>query len=101
MYAIIMTGGKQYKVAVGETVRVEKLDEAVDSIVDLSVLMLNDDGNVICGDAASKAVVKAQVLGQDKAKKIVVYKYKSKKNERKRQGHRQPFTVIKITEIIA
>ena len=79
MYAIVLTGGKQYKVAQGEIIKVEKIDKEVGAKVELDVVM----------------------LAQDKAKKIVVFKYKSKKNERKRQGHRQPFTALKIAEINA
>ena len=79
MYAIVLTGGKQYKVAQGEIIKVEKIDKEVGAKVELDVVM----------------------VAQDKAKKIVVFKYKSKKNERKRQGHRQPFTALKIAEINA
>lgn len=98
MYAIVMTGGKQYKVAEGDLIKVEKLDAQVGATVDLDVVMLNNDGNIVCD---SKASVKAEVVAQDKAKKIVVFRYKAKKNIRKRQGHRQPFTALKITEIKA
>ncbi len=98
MYAIVMTGGKQYKVAEGDMIKVEKLDAPVGATVDLAVVMLNNEGNIVCD---SKASVKAEVVAQDKAKKIVVFRYKAKKNVRKRQGHRQPFTALKITEIKA
>ena len=63
--------------------------------------MLADGDKVVVGEAAAKAVVNAEVLAQDKARKVVVFKYKAKKNERKRQGHRQPYTVLKIKEIKA
>lgn len=101
MYAIVMTGGKQYKVAVGDIIRVEKLDVEKDAEVKLDVVMLNKDGEVVCGNPVEGASVSAQVVAQDKAKKVIVYKYKAKKNERKRQGHRQPFSALKITAINA
>ncbi len=63
--------------------------------------MLCDEGNVVIGADAAKASVVAEVVAQDKAKKIIVFKYKAKKNERKRQGHRQPYTALKIAEIKA
>ena len=101
MYAIVLTGGKQYKVAKDEIIKVEKLDKEVGEKVELDVVMLNDDGKIACGKEVEKSKVVAEVVAQDKAKKIVVFKYKSKKNERKRQGHRQPFTALKIAEIKA
>ena len=96
MYAIVMTGGKQYKVAEGDVIKVEKLDAEVGASVDLEAVMVNNDGELVYGGAA-----KAEVVAQDKAKKIVIFRYKAKKNERKRQGHRQPFTALKITSIQA
>ncbi|NLZ25749.1 MAG: 50S ribosomal protein L21 [Clostridiales bacterium] len=100
MYAIIETGGKQYKVEKDMLIKVEKLSANIGDSVELKALMLvNDNGEVITGAAASKAVVKAEVTRQDKSKKIIVFKYKPKKNSRKRQGHRQPFTELKIVSI--
>ncbi len=101
MYAIVLTGGKQYKVEPGQVINVEKLDANVGDTVNLTALMVNKDGEIVCGDAAASVVVTGEVVAQDKNKKIIVFKYKSKKNERKRQGHRQPFTAIKINEIKA
>ena len=101
MYAIVTTGGKQYKTEAGKALKVEKLDVEVGATVKLDVLMLADGDKVVVGEAAAKAVVNAEVLAQDKARKVVVFKYKAKKNERKRQGHRQPYTVLKIKEIKA
>lgn len=101
MYAIVLTGGKQYKVAENEVFKVEKLDSEVGSKVELDVVMLNNDGKIACGDEVKNSKVVAEVIAQDKAKKIVVFKYKSKKNVRKRQGHRQPFTALKVVEIKA
>lgn len=101
MYAIVTSGGKQYKVEKDQIVKVEKLDANVGDKVELAVVMLCDEGNVVIGADAAKASVVAEVVAQDKAKKIIVFKYKAKKNERKRQGHRQPYTALKIAEIKA
>lgn len=101
MYAIVLTGGKQYKVAKDEIIKVEKIDKEIGAKVELDVVMLNNDGKITCGKEVENSKVVAEVVAQDKAKKIVVFKYKSKKNERKRQGHRQPFTALKIAEIKA
>ena len=100
MYAIIECGGKQYKVEKDELVRVEKLDAEVGAKVELKVLLVADDkGKVKAGEAASKAKVVAEVRAQDKYPKILVFHYKSKKQIRKRQGHRQPYTELKILSI--
>ncbi len=101
MYAIVATGGKQYKAEKDQVIKVEKIKAEVGETVDLQALMLVDGDNVIVGEAASAVSVKAEVVAQDKDKKIIVFKYKSKKNERKRQGHRQPYTALKIKEIKA
>ena len=101
MYAIVATGGKQYKAEKDQVIKVEKIKAEVGETVDLQALMLVDVDNVIVGEAASAVSVKAEVVAQDKDKKIIVFKYKSKKNERKRQGHRQPYTALKIKEIKA
>ena len=94
MYAIIRTGGKQYKVAVGDEVLVEKLDAEVGAEVAFEVLMLCGEEGVQVG----KPVV-AGVAAKGKGKKVVVFKYKPKKNYRKKQGHRQPYTKVKINAI--
>ena len=101
MYAVIRSGGKQYKVSVGQNVEVEKLDGEVGSNVSFEVLLLSkDDGEVVTGKPVIKDVVcKAQIVAQDKQDKVIVFKYKPKKNERKKQGHRQPFTKVKILSI--
>ena len=101
MYAIVLTGGKQYKVEQDTIIKVEKLDANVGDSVELDVLMISYNGAVKVGNDIKKAVVKAEVIAQDKAKKINIFKYKAKKNIRKRQGHRQPFTALKITAIEA
>ena len=98
MYAVVVTGGKQYKVKTGDVIEVEKIAAEKDEKVVLGVLMAVGGDTVNAGkDVAVKATCK--VLGQGKAKKIVVFKYKAKKNERKKQGHRQPFTRLLIENI--
>ena len=100
MYAIFDNGNKQYKVSVGDTVKVEKLNAAVGATVTFPVVMTADDnGAVACGSEVEKVVVTAEVTGHGKDKKIIVFKYKAKKNERKKQGHRQPYTLVKVTAI--
>ncbi len=99
MYAIIENGNKQYKVSEGDVVRVEKLNAEVGAEVSFNVLMVAGDDGVKLGADVANAKVTAKVLAQDKAKKIIVFKYKAKKSERKKQGHRQPFTAIKIESI--
>jgi large subunit ribosomal protein L21 len=99
MYAIIENGGKQYKVTEGDTVKLEKLEAEVGAEVELNVLMVADESGIKVGKDVESAKVKATVVAQDKLKKIIVFKYKAKKNERKKQGHRQPFTAVKIEKI--
>ena len=94
MYAIIVTGGKQYKVEVGSEIMVEKLDEQIGANVNFDVLMMADGTPVVKGVSA-----KAEVLEHGKGKKVVVFKYKPKKDYRKKQGHRQPYTKVKILSI--
>ena len=103
MYAIIKTGGKQYKVAEGDTIYVEKLEVAVDDAVTFDqVLTVVNDGSVTVGKPlVSGAKVTGKVLEQGKEKKILVFKYKAKSNYRRRQGHRQPFTKVAIEKIEA
>ena len=102
MYAVIVSGGKQYRVSQGDVIYVEKLDQEVDSKVSFDVLMLGSDEGVEVGTPIlAGAKVEGKVLAQVKSRKIVVYKYKAKKNERKKQGHRQPYTKIEITAINA
>lgn len=101
MYAIIKTGGKQYKVSEGDLVRVEKLDNEVGESVDFEeVLLVSKDGDLKVGaPLVEGAKVSATVEEQNKDKKIVVYKYKPKKQYRKKHGHRQPYTLVKINSI--
>lgn len=100
MYAIIRSGGKQYKVEPGTVVKVEKLDAEVGSEVTFEALMASDGKTVQIGDPVlAELVVKGKVLAQDKAKKVIVFKYKPKKDYRKKQGHRQPYTMVKIESL--
>lgn len=103
MYAIIKTGGKQFKVSEGDIIKVEKLSSLEDEKVSFDeVLMVGGDGEVKVGKPNLEgASVEGTVLRQGKSKKIIVFKFKSKKNYRKKQGHRQPFTQVKIDKINA
>ena len=103
MYAIIKTGGKQYKVAEGDTIYVEKLDVAEgDSVTFAAVLTLVNGDEVTVGKPfVEGAKVTGKVEAQGKAKKILVFKYKAKSNYRRRQGHRQPYTKVVIDKIEA
>lgn len=100
MYAIVKTGGKQYKVTKGLIFETELLDAEVNSTVELEVVLAADDnGNVVAGNDAANGKVSATVVEHGKGKKINIFTYKAKKNIRKRQGHRQPYTKLKIDEI--
>ena len=101
MYAIIVCGGKQYKVSAGDTLKVELLKKTeVGAVVELDVLMVNNDGQVIAGDACKAYKAKAEVVSIGKGPKLNIFTYKAKKNIRKRQGHRQPYSEIKVLEIV-
>ncbi|MCH5278320.1 MAG: 50S ribosomal protein L21 [Christensenellaceae bacterium] len=100
MYAIIVTGGKQYKVEVGSEIMVEKLDAEVGANVKFDVLLMADGENVKIGKpVVAGASANAEVLEHGKGKKVIVFKYKPKKDYRKKQGHRQPYTKVKILSI--
>jgi len=103
MYAVVATGGKQYKVAEGDTLRVEKLKGDVGSEVAFDKVLLFSDGeNVKVGQPVLEgAAVHGHIVEQDRAKKILVFKYKRRKRYRRKQGHRQPFTAVKIDKIEA
>ena len=100
MYAIIKTGGKQYKAEPGRFIDVKKLDAEVGAEVSFEALMVVDGDDVKVGSPVVDGVkVVGKVLAQDKAKKIIVYKYKAKKDYHRTQGHRQPYTRVEITSI--
>lgn len=99
MYAIVANGSKQYKAEVGSVIKFEKLSANVGDKVEFDVLMVSDENGIKIADEAKAFKAVGEVLEQGKDKKIVVFKYKAKKNERKKQGHRQPFTAVKIVEI--
>ncbi len=101
MYAIIENGGKQYKVEANQVVKFEKLNANVGDKVEFNVLLVSEEGAIKVGSDAASFKVVGQVVEQDKAKKIIVFKYKAKKNERRKQGHRQPFTAVRIESISA
>lgn len=102
MYAVIMTGGKQYKVAVGEDVFVEKLEgENGETVTFDQVLAIGGDEDMKVGEALKSANVTGEIVKQGKNKKIVVYKYKAKKGYRRKNGHRQAYTRVRITGINA
>ena len=100
MYAVLVTGGKQYRVAQGERLRVEKLDaEAGSEITFDTVLMLGDGDGIKVGDALKGASVTAKVLGHGRADKVKIIKFRRRKHHMKQQGHRQHYTEIEITGI--
>ncbi|HHT83556.1 MAG: 50S ribosomal protein L21 [Christensenellales bacterium] len=100
MYAVIETGGKQYKVSKDTVLKVEALNQEIGSKIKFNALMINDEGKIKVGNPVEGAYVEAEVTYNGKGKKINIFKYKPKKNERKRQGHRQPYTEIKIIDIV-
>jgi large subunit ribosomal protein L21 len=101
MYAVIRSGGKQHRVEPGATLKVEKLDVEIGKQIDLGeVLMVGGEGDVQVGaPALSKATVTATVLDHDRARKIIVFKKKRKKQYRRTRGHRQPYTELRIEDI--
>ena len=101
MYAIIATGGKQYRVSEGDTIYVEKLDNEVDDIVSFPVLMLSGETIEVGSPIIEGASVTGKIVKQGRGEKIRILKYKSKKNYRRKAGHRQPFTQILITGVNA
>ena len=103
MYAVVRTGGKQYRLGIGDCVKVEKLPNEVGNIVELSqILMVSDGGEVKVGTPlVAGALVKAEIVGHGRNKKIRVFKMKRRKKYRRTQGHRQAFTQLKVTEINA
>lgn len=102
MYAVIVTGGKQYRVAEGDVLYIEKLGVDADEEVTFDqVLAVSTDAGFKAGKDCAEASVKAKVLKNGKSKKITVFTYKPKKNEKRKMGHRQPYTKVEITAINA
>ncbi len=99
MYAIIETGGKQYRVAEGEGIKIEKLDAEVGAEITFDgVIAISDSTLKVAGDVAA-ATVTGTVLDQARARKVIVYKYKRKSGYHKKNGHRQPYTKVRIDKI--
>lgn len=102
MYAVIKTGGKQYRVSEGDRLRVEKLVGDVGSKIDFAeVLMIGGEKISIGAPILKGAKVTAEITAQDRAKKVIVFKFRRRKNYRRKNGHRQPFTELKITSVVA
>ena len=100
MYAIVRSGGRQHKVAVGDVLEIDKIDDAVGSSVSLTPLLLVDGETVTSdGGKLGSATVTAEVLAETKGPKIRIFKYKNKTGYRRRQGHRQRYTQVKVTGI--
>lgn len=101
--AVIKTGGKQYAVKAGDKIKIEKLEGEIGENITLSnILLVGDDKNITVGQPEVKgASVEAKVLAQGRARKVIVYKFKPKKRERRKKGHRQSYTQIEITKINA
>lgn len=103
MYAVVKTGGKQYRVAAGDTLKVEKLDGEPGQTIQLDeVLMVNTGGEILLGQPrVAGASVAAEILEQDRDRKVIVFKYRRRKRYRRKNGHRQMYTQLKITGIDA
>jgi large subunit ribosomal protein L21 len=101
MFAVIKTGGKQYKVSPGDKVKIEKLKhEEGEDVIFSDVLLVENENDLIIGTPLIKgAEVKAKVLKQDRSEKVIVFKYKPKKRYKVKKGHRQPFTEVEIIDI--
>jgi len=101
MHAIIETGGKQYRVAPGEVVRVEKLEGEVGSEVELPLrAVFQADGQLVAGPELGQATVKGTIVGEGRGKKVLVFKFKRKKQYKRTIGHRQDFTEVKVGDIV-
>ncbi|MFC6153506.1 50S ribosomal protein L21 [Nocardioides yefusunii] len=98
MYAIVRSGSKQQKVAVGDVIEIDRVETAVGESVTLPVVLVVD-GEKVTATGLDKAAVKAEILGATKGPKIIIQKYKNKTGYKKRQGHRQKYTQVKVTDI--
>ena len=101
MYAIIATGGKQYKVSEGDVIKVEKIDAEAGNTVTFDQVIAVSDATLKVGEDVAKATVTATVMEQGRGKKVIVYKYKRKTGYHKKNGHRQAYTQVKIDKINA
>ena len=101
MYAIIATGGKQYKVSEGDVIKVEKLDVEAGNVVTFDQVIAVSDNGLKVGEAVANATVSGTVMDQGRARKVIVYKYKRKTGYHKKNGHRQAYTQVKIEKINA
>jgi len=103
MYAVVKTGGKQYRVSEGDTIKVEKLEGEPGASIQLNeVLLLSDGDNITLGRPfVDGANVTGEIVDQDRNRKVVIFKYRRRKRYRRKAGHRQPFTAVKITAINA
>jgi large subunit ribosomal protein L21 len=100
VYAIVRSGGRQHRVAVGDVLEIDRIDDAVGSTVSLTPVLLVDGKTVTSdGPTLGSASVTAEVLAETKGPKIRIFKYKNKTGSRKRQGHRQRYTQVKVTGI--
>ncbi|NLJ90091.1 MAG: 50S ribosomal protein L21 [Clostridiales bacterium] len=101
MYAIIATGGKQYKVSEGDIIKIEKLGKEAGETVTFDQVLVVNNGSLLTGDQVANASVTATVVEEGKNRKVVVFRYKAKKGYNKKKGHRQPYTKVKIEKINA
>ncbi len=101
-YAVVISGGKQYRVETGNRIRVEKLDGAVGDNVEFDkVLMIGGETLKVGTPTVAGAAVSAKIVAQDRAAKIIVFKMRRRKNYRRKQGHRQSYTELEVTNIVA
>ena len=103
MYAVIKTGGKQYRVAQGDRLRVEKLAGNVGDAISLGEVLLvgSGEGITVGKPLVSGAKVEARIIAQDRGEKIIIFKFRRRKNYRRKSGHRQPFTALEITGLVS
>ena len=102
MYAIIAAGGRQYRVSQGDVIYIDKVNQEADSKISFDVLMIGDEGDVKVGNPTVEgAKVEGKVLAQVKGEKITVFMYRSKKDSKRKIGHRQPYTKVEITSVKA
>jgi large subunit ribosomal protein L21 len=100
MYAVIRSGGKQYRVMPGQTIRLEKLEGEPGAKVELEVLMVEDEGKVQVGAPLPNAKIEGTILDSDRSDKIIVFKKKRKKQFRRTRGHRQDYTAVRVDKIV-